>query len=74
MFFGEKDAFTRRDFFRKWIMKFKKVDNIEVYCSRHWDYFCQFENGNLRENFTSDYVKIYIPLASHFFYSLLVFV
>lgn len=47
------------NFFGRWIEKFKNVDNIDVFCSENWKYFCQFKNGQVTG---LDFVKVYIPL------------
>ncbi|MBQ6494389.1 MAG: hypothetical protein IJI49_00115 [Bacilli bacterium] len=48
----------KTDLFYKWIKKFKKKNNIDVFCSYNWSYFCQFVNGDV----SYDCYKIYIPL------------
>lgn len=53
---------NKDDFFSRWIEDFKNKENIDVFCSNDWRYFCQFQNGNLVNKGFNDYVKVYIPL------------
>ena len=59
---SDRDAFSDKDFFSRWCRNFENKNNIKVYCASNWKSFCQFENGNLRDDGTNDYVKVYIPL------------
>lgn len=59
---------TEENFFGKWIDEFNNVENINVFCSIYWRYFCQFKNCDLVDNNNKDYVKVYIPLDYNHIY------
>lgn len=48
--------------FNDWINYFRNIDNINVFVSPTWKYFCQFKN--LKSNYVDSYsmIKLYIPL------------
>ena len=52
------NRYVNKNFFGRWQSRFKDVDNIDVFVSPHWKYFCQFKNGSV----DYDCVKMYIPL------------
>ena len=58
------DINEKTDLFYKWIKKFKKKKNIDVFCSYNWRYFCQFVNGYT----DTDCYKIYVPSDSEHIY------
>lgn len=49
---------VNNSFFGDWISRFKNKQNIRVFVSKDWPYFCQFVNKSVQY----DCVKIYIPL------------
>ena len=51
--------------FNYWIEQFKDVDNIEVFNTEKWKYFCQFENYD-EKDINRTQLKIYIPLNKDF--------
>ena len=55
---------VNNSFFNRWISRFSKKKNIDVFVSPDWKYFCQFTNGN-REY---DCIKMYVPLKSTHIY------
>lgn len=57
-YFGEFGD-ERDDMFVRWMKYFESVENINVFCSPHWRYFCQFVNCKVD---TSDCIKMYIPV------------
>lgn len=61
---GHFQSDGRDNLFKKWIDRFSKKKNIEVFCQLHWRYFCQFKNGKV----SHDCIKMYIPLDYNHIY------
>ena len=53
-------------FFDRWINYFKDKENIKVFVSPTWQYFCQFKNGNV--DHLDNYIKLYIPIDYNHLY------
>ena len=63
------DKIIKRDGnFEKWINRFKNSKNTFVHVDSNWNYFCQFEHGNLKYNNNEEFIKIYIPLINSHIY------
>ena len=50
----------------KWIDFFRKINNIKVFVSENWQYFCQFKNET--SNNPADCLKIYISVDEEHIY------
>ncbi len=55
----EEKKIKTNSFFDEWISYFKNKNNINVFVSPNWKYFCQFKNGEV-DNF-DNFIKLYIP-------------
>lgn len=53
-------AKTNKHLFQTWIDRFKNIQNISVFNSESWKYWCQFVN----ERPSEEYIKLYIPIDS----------
>lgn len=51
----------REGLFDRWVKNFEDSSNY-VHVDPHWDYFCQFEYGNLKEDNDGEFIKMYIPI------------
>lgn len=63
---NEQRNFHVGDYFQYWINEFYNKDNIDVFVSENWKYFCQFKTGELRNERT--HIKMYIPFKPEFIY------
>lgn len=52
------------DLFNKWIKRFANKNNIEVFVSPNWQYFCQFTNDDGQVRSSKEHIKVYIPQDS----------
>ena len=50
--------------FCHWIDYYKENENIDVFRTENWPYFCQFISKNKEAKFSNEHIKIYIPLDS----------
>lgn len=50
------------DNFKDWINKFKSIENIKVFVSARYPYFCQFVNDDYNVITTYNMIKMYIPV------------
>lgn len=55
----EEKEIKTNNFFDEWIKYFKDKNNINVFVSPNWKYFCQFTNGNVDN--LDNFIKLYIP-------------
>lgn len=62
----EQRNFHVGNYFQHWINEFYNKDNIDVFVSENWKYFCQFRTGELRNERT--HIKMYIPFKPEFIY------
>ena len=52
--------------FNNWLQHFDKNNNIDVFVSPNWSYFCQFVSKDKTASIAKDHIKVYIPLdAKH---------
>ena len=51
----------KENLFNHWIENFKNSSN-RVHVDPSWNYFCQFEYGNLKYNNNGEFIKIYVPI------------
>ena len=48
--------------FEIWVDHFKNTDNINVFVSPNWKYFCQFKNAKPENSNVYGMIKLYVPL------------
>lgn len=67
---NEQKQFNVRRFYDKWIEKFKEKDNIKVFVSDSWSYWCQFTNGDEEEiKNEKSHIKMYVPFRPDTIYN-----
>lgn len=54
--------------FNKWIKRFQYKQNVKVFVSPTWEYFCQFVNTKDGKDNYDDAIKLYIPLDKEHIY------
>lgn len=46
--------------FKYWVDTFQNNNNIDVFVDENWDYFCQFQSGDLSKY--ENFINVYVPL------------
>ena len=54
----------KNSIFYKWIKHYKNNNQIDVFRTSTWPYFCQFISKDKTASIANEHIKIYIPLDS----------